>query len=199
MSFSEKIYHFLLRAYPHDYRGRYGEPMEQLFRDRLREVHTIAGLAALWARTLVDWAVSVPVHYWERTTPHPHRWNVGSLDPARRCIFFARSEASSFSRREINLEHLLLGILRQEPSLVADAGAVVRAIEAHEPAGRRIPPMEDLRLSQETIRVWEGARETAHRAGRREVTPRDLAVGILRQTDTFAARLLRENTPGRSE
>ena len=46
--------------------------MEQLFRDRLREVRTFAGLAVLWARTLADWAVSVPARHWERATPHMH-------------------------------------------------------------------------------------------------------------------------------
>jgi hypothetical protein len=192
MSFSEKLYRFLIRAYPRRYRTRYAEPMEQLFRDRLRNVHTVAGLTALWVRTLADWVVSVPVRYWERVAPHPHHLIFDSLDPARQCLFMAGREASSFSRREIKLEHLLLGILRQEPSLVPDAEAVVRAIEANEPASRRDPPMEDLRLSTETVRVWEAAKQIALTAGRREVTPRDLAAGILREPDTLAARLLRE-------
>ena len=58
MSFSEKIYHFLLRAYPRAYCERYAEPMEQLFRDRLREVRSFPDLVALWMRTLADWTVS---------------------------------------------------------------------------------------------------------------------------------------------
>src|SRR5579872_2494532 len=97
MSFSEKMYRFLLRAYPRDYRGRYAEPMEQLFRDRLRRVDGLGDLAALWGRTLADWAVSVAARHWERVTRHTNFL----ADPARRCLFFARSEASSFSRREI--------------------------------------------------------------------------------------------------
>ncbi len=194
MSFSEKAYRFLLRAYPRKYRSKYAEPMEQLFRDRLREADTLADLAALWVRTLADWAVSVLKRYWEVARPRTHAHpDFGSLDAARRCLFFARHEASSFSRYEITLEHLLLGILRQEPSLVPEAEAVVRAIEANEPAGRRTPPMEDLRLSRETVRVWEGARDIAHTAGRQEVAPRDLVAGILRETNTLAARLLREH------
>jgi ATP-dependent Clp protease ATP-binding subunit ClpA len=168
--------------------------MEQLFRDSRREVHTFAGLAALWARTLADWAVSVPARHWERATPH---LDFNSLDPYRRCIFFARSEASSFSRREITLEHLLLGILRQEPSLVPEAAreTMVRALEADEPAGRRIPPMEDLRLSRASIRAAIAANVFAQTAGRKEVAPRDLVAGILREPNTLAARLLREHMP----
>lgn len=52
MSFSEKMYRILLRAYPRDYQSRYAEPMQQLFRDGPREVHNRTDLTALWARTL---------------------------------------------------------------------------------------------------------------------------------------------------
>lgn len=92
------------------------------------------------------------------------------------------------------MEHLLLGIRREEPSLVSGVAleAVVREIEASEPAGRRVPPMEDLRLAGEVIRVIGAAREIAFTAGRREVSPADLAEGILREESTVAARLLRE-------
>ncbi len=193
MSFSERAYHILLLAYPRHYQSIYAEPMQQLFRDRLREVRSISELLTLWVRTLADWAVSVPKQYWEGATPHPHP-HLASLDPGRQCMFFARHEASSFSRDEIKLEHLLLGVLRQEPSLVHDAQAVVRAIESNEPAGRRLPPMEDLRLSWEAIRVWEAASKLVRAEGR-QVTPRDLVAGILREKDTLAARLLREHSP----
>lgn len=191
MSFSEKVYRILLLAYPSHYRSIYAEPMQQLFRDRLREVHSISALSTLWARTVADWAVSVPKQYWEGATPHPHL-DFASLDSGRRCMFFARHEASSFSRDEIKLEHLLLGVLRQEPSAVHDAQGVVRAIEASEPAGRRPPPIEDLRCSWETIRVWDSASKLARAEGR-QVAPRDLVAGILREKDTLAARLLREH------
>ncbi len=193
MSLSEKMYRVLLRAYPRDFRSRYAASMEQLFRDRLRQVHSFAGLLALWRRMLADWAVSVPACYWERTGSHSGFHPLAN--PARRCVLFARSEASSFSRREITVEHLLLGVLREDRSLVPEAAveAVIRAIEASEPAGRRIPPMEDLRLAGEAIRAIDAAREIARTLGRREVSPADLAAGILREQDTLAARLLREH------
>ena len=166
MSFSERVYRILLVAYPRRYRRVYAEPMQQLFCDRLHEVHSFAQLSVLWVRTLSDWAVSVVVQHWEGSAPDL-RAHLASADAARRCIFFAREEASSFSRNEISLEHLLLGVLRQEPSIARDADAVVRAIEADQQSGRRVPPMEDLRLSRETVRVWEGAREIARVAGGR--------------------------------
>jgi len=191
MRISERLYRTLLRAYPRAYQRRYAEPMEQLFRDRLRETHSLPDRLRLWLQTLADWAVSVPREYWEAWTHQSaHRLHSGA---ARQCMFFARSETSSFSRREIKLEHLLLGMLREEPSLVADVASVIHEIESHEPSGQRIPPMEDLRLSRETMRVWVAAAAIARAAGRRQATPRDLAAGILRETDTLAARLLRDH------
>jgi hypothetical protein len=52
--------------------------------------------------------------------------------------------------------------------------------------------MEELRLADETIQVVAAAKEIARTAGRRQVSPTDLARGILRQENTLAARLLRE-------
>jgi len=91
---------------------------------------------------------------------------------------------------------LLLGVLRQEPSLVPEVAreAVVRAIEANEPAVRRSHTIaKDLRLSRQTFRVVTAAKEIAHMAGRGEIAPRDLLAGIRREPDTLAARLLREH------
>jgi hypothetical protein len=136
MSISEKIYRFLIRAYSRDYRSRYADPMEQLFRDRLRDVRGFAELMTLWGRTLADWVVSVPASYWAAGTPNGPFSSFG--DPARRCIFFARCEASSFSGNEVTVNHLLLGILRQQPALVSETAleTMVRTVEAEEPLGR---------------------------------------------------------------
>ncbi len=192
MSISHKAYRLLLRAYPHRYRIRYAEPMEQLFRDQFRESRTFARRAALWARTLADWAISVPARHWEREPPH----FAVSADPFRRCIFFACCEACSFSRTEIAPEHLLLGILHQQPSLIPGAAreAVVRALEDDEPSiRRRFARAKDLRLSWASRRALVAAEEIAHADGRSGIAPRDLMAAILRETDTLAARLLREH------
>ena len=210
MSISEKIYRFLIRAYSHDHRCRYAGPMEQLFRDRLREVHGFAGLLALWGRTLTDWVVSVPASYCGAgavSTPY------GAFgDPARRCIFFARCEASSFSRDEVTVNHLLLGVLRMQPALVPGMAleTIRRTIEAEEPLGRCLPlnlypharhPMKtasvvspgEIELGEEATRAVTVATEIAHTAGRQKVTPVDLAAAILQGSDSLAARLLREH------
>jgi hypothetical protein len=207
MSISEKMYRFLIRAYSCDYRSRYAGPMEQLFRDRLREVCGFAELIALWGRTLADWVASVPASYWAAGTPNTPFSSFG--DPARRCIFFARCEASSFGRNEVTVNHLLLGILRQQPALVSGVVAletVVRTIEAEEPLGRRLPlilnphahpfkvfsPVAPVELGEEATRVVTAATEIAHTAARQEVGPADLATAILQGPSSLAARLLRE-------
>jgi hypothetical protein len=206
MSISEKIYRLLIRAYSSDYRGRYAGPMEQLFRDRLRETHGFAELIALWGRTLADWVVSVPASYWSAGAPNTPFSSFG--DPARRCIFYARCEAGSFVRNEVTVNHLLLGILRQQPALVPGVALeiMVRTIEAEEPLGRRLPlilnphahPFKafssaaSVELGEEATRVVTAATEIAHRAARQEVAPADLATAILQEPSSLAARLLRE-------
>jgi hypothetical protein len=208
MSVSEKLYRFLIRAYSPEYRGRYAAPMEQLFRDRLRETRGLAGWIILWGRTLADWVTSVPPSYWTAHIPEGPFSSFG--DPARRCIFFARCEAGSFARNEVTLNHLLLGILRQQRTLVSDLARekILRAIEADEPSGRRIPPIlnphalsfksrsrfgpGNIELGEEALGVVTAAIGLAHTAGRNTVEPADLATAILQGPDSLAARLLRE-------
>ena len=45
----------------------------------------------------------------------------------------------------------------------------------------------------EALRAIDAARQIAHTAGRRDISPADLARGILREKNTLAARLLREH------
>jgi ATP-dependent Clp protease ATP-binding subunit ClpA len=187
--------------------------MEQLFRDRLREVRGFAKLMALWGGTLADWMVSVPASYWAAGAPNRPFSSFGN--PARNCIFFARCEANSFSGSVVTVNHLLLGILRQQPALVPETAleTMVRTIEAEEPLGRcrplilnphanrlRVPALVgpgNLELGEEASRVVTAATGTAHTAGRQEVTPADLATAILCETNSLAARLLREHMPDR--
>ena len=57
---SEKIYQLLLTAYPAEHRRKYGEPMVQLFRDRmLRDGDGVRSLA-VWAHTIVDLMRTAP-------------------------------------------------------------------------------------------------------------------------------------------
>jgi hypothetical protein len=192
MTLSERIYRFLLRAYPARYREQYGEPMACCFRDQLRAAGTPVAFARLWARTMCDLACTVPGHRLRL-----HATPCVFSEAFRQSIFMARAEASSFGRREITVEHLLLGLLREDERLRQQLGparvaAIVQALEAAENVPRRPPPMEDLRLSLAARRVYDVARFYGMASEDRRVELKDLRRAILAQKDSLAARLLRE-------
>lgn len=205
MRFSERVYRMLLKTYPERYRRRYEGPMEQLFADQLRAANSPKKLSMLWLRTIADLVRTLPARHAEM--PHslyglenaqgipPVSWSLG----ARKSIFFARCEASSFSRKWITTEDLLLGILREDPQVREMAGGAVavesmrREIEAREIEQRRVPPSEDLPLNGVSRSALALAIEEAPRSAAPEATPRHLLAGILQQEQTFAAQLLRRH------
>ena len=55
---SERVYRALLLAYPSEHRREYGEPMAQLFRDRMRRDGRGLRTLVVWARMIFDLAGS---------------------------------------------------------------------------------------------------------------------------------------------
>jgi hypothetical protein len=60
---SEKIYAFLLRLFPSQFRETYGEEALLLFRDRARDETGLSSRARLWFDLLADLVISVPREY----------------------------------------------------------------------------------------------------------------------------------------
>jgi hypothetical protein len=187
---AEWIYRLMLRAYPVNFRRQYEMPMMQHFRDQRRSTKVLP----FWWRIAWDWVRTVPARHWERLWPsHGHsRLSV----PVRDAMFFARLEASSFGRREISVEHLLLGLLRNDEALRTAFGpegvsGAVREIEASEAVSRRTPPREELPLSAESKRVVGLALLEAQAVAEPQVTASHLVRAILQQEPTLAAGLLR--------
>jgi hypothetical protein len=60
---SEKIYTWLLRLYPSQFREAYGEEALQLFRDRMRDERGFFARPRLWLDLPADLAISVPLQY----------------------------------------------------------------------------------------------------------------------------------------
>jgi hypothetical protein len=60
---SEKIYTWLLRLFPSQFREAYGEEALQLFRDRVRDEKGFLARLRLWLDLLADLAISVPQQY----------------------------------------------------------------------------------------------------------------------------------------
>ena len=120
-------------------------------------------------------------------------------DPARRVIFFARYEASQFRSPAIDTVHLLLGMLRESHQLItllAGSDAVkglMDRIRQESPVGKeKISLSADLPVSEAAIRVLQSTAEEADQLGSRTIKPEHLLLGLFRDADTLAARILQE-------
>jgi hypothetical protein len=120
-------------------------------------------------------------------------------EPARRTIFFARYEACQFGSPYIEAEHLLLGILREDKALAnpflpshATVASIRKQIEGHTTRGEKVSITVDLPLSYEYQRVLAHASEEAERFDHKQIGTAHLMVGLLREEQCFAARMLRE-------
>jgi ATP-dependent Clp protease ATP-binding subunit ClpC len=130
--------------------------------------------------------------------------------PARRLIFFARYEAQQHSSPTIDPEHLLLAFFREQgpfikvaaPSLTRDQAE--RVVVAHK-RPQTVTLVEriltrwfgasvsvDLPLSNSSKRVLAYTAEEGERLGDRAIRTGHLFLGLIREKDTPAARLLAE-------
>lgn len=111
-------------------------------------------------------------------------------EKARRVMFFARYEASQYGSAHIETEHLLLGVLREDPRLLNWEPGVRREIEAEMKIRERVSTSVEVPLSQECIHVLNYAAEEAAKMGNRRVEPAHLLLAILREEKCLAARFL---------
>ncbi len=116
-------------------------------------------------------------------------------EKARRVIFFARYEASQFGSPVIDTEHLLLGILRETTQITrmlpAGAPESIRAqIDARFKIREKVSTSIDLPLSNAAKRVLAYGAEEAERLNYRHIGSEHLFVGLLREENSLAAKLL---------
>ena len=117
-------------------------------------------------------------------------------EKARRIIFFARYEASQYGSRYIEIEHLLLGILRECPKmfpklLPKDLQTEIRdEIEKHSTPGARISKSAEVPLDQDSRKGLNFAAEIADSLGHHMIEPEHLLAGILRIKKGLAAQTL---------
>ncbi|MCU1321194.1 MAG: ATPase domain protein [Acidobacteriaceae bacterium] len=118
-------------------------------------------------------------------------------EKARRVIFFARYEASHYGSPDIETEHLLLGVLREDKPLTARflktpgaADSIRQQIDDHATVREAIPTSVDLPLSKESIHVLHYAAEEAQRLSHPHIGTEHLLLGLLREEKCFAAELL---------
>jgi len=117
-------------------------------------------------------------------------------EKARRVVFFGRYEASEAGSRSIEIEHILLGMLREAPGLfVAQDGtpkktAIEATIRSRLATGPRISASVDLPLSEECKQLVYKAVSEAERWGSRHVDVEHFVAAMLRERGSSAARLL---------
>jgi ATP-dependent Clp protease ATP-binding subunit ClpC len=116
---------------------------------------------------------------------------------ARRVIFFARYEASHYGSPQIETEHLLLGLLREEKSVSlwvpkALPETIRQRIDAATMTRPPIPTNVDLPLSTEARRVLGFAAEEADRLANKDIGTQHLLLALLDEDKCFASNLLRE-------
>ena len=120
-------------------------------------------------------------------------------EKARRVIFFARYEASQFGSPDIETEHLLLGLLREDKALTnrflrshASVETIRKQIEGRSPIREKVSTSVDLPLSQECKRVLAYAAEEAERLSHKYIGTEHLLLGLLRDDKCLAAEILHE-------
>jgi ATP-dependent Clp protease ATP-binding subunit ClpC len=119
-------------------------------------------------------------------------------EKARRVMFFARFEACQFGAPQIEPEHLLLGLIREDKKLTERffhrAGANVESIrseiENRTAARERASTQGDLPLSEETIRALKFAAEESETLGNHHIGTEHLLLGLLREENSIAAEVL---------
>jgi ATP-dependent Clp protease ATP-binding subunit ClpA len=118
-------------------------------------------------------------------------------EKARRVIFFARYESSQYGTPQIESEHLLLGLIREDRLILKRCAEhlfneeeIRAAIDKMTPAGKRTSTSVDLPVSNECKRILAFAAEESVRAGADFVDTEHLLLGILREENCCAARLL---------
>jgi ATP-dependent Clp protease ATP-binding subunit ClpA len=116
---------------------------------------------------------------------------------ARRAIFFAHYEASQFGSPNIETEHLLLGLLHEAHTAdrrflgsEISRESIREEIKAHKVMCERTSIGLDLPFTNECKRALAYAAEEAHRLGNKHIGTEHLLLGLLREEDSFAARML---------
>jgi len=115
---------------------------------------------------------------------------------ARRVIFFARYEASSYGSHTIETEHLLLGLGREDKNFLRyfalSEGDLLSKVEALITKKPKISTSIDLPLTDECKRILAYANEEAERLNHRHIGTEHLLLGMLRESGCLAARVLGE-------
>ena len=116
---------------------------------------------------------------------------------ARKVVFYAQEEAQKFGEGYVSTEHLLLGILREDHSsagqvLTAAGISAIKvrlAVESQLPKGDARPP-QDMTLTPRAKRVIDLAYDEARHLNHNYIGTEHLLLGLIREGDGLAGRVL---------
>jgi ATP-dependent Clp protease ATP-binding subunit ClpC len=120
-------------------------------------------------------------------------------EQARRVLFFARAAVSEMGSRQVQPEHLLLGIIREGKGeayallfakLGVDPIAVANDIESQIARRPRFDESIEVPISRSARRALIEAVEEADRLEHREIGTEHLLLGILRQAESVPTLIL---------
>ena len=117
-------------------------------------------------------------------------------ETARRCIFFAQQSATQYGSQTIETEHFLLGILHEDPNVIGrflpskTAKDIRIEVEKHI-AKRNVSTSIDIPLSLHCKRILTYTAEEAVRLGHRHIDVGHLLIGVVREEDGIAGKILR--------
>jgi quercetin dioxygenase-like cupin family protein len=119
-------------------------------------------------------------------------------EPARRVLFFARYEASRLGQISIEIEHLLLALIREEKGIMGAIFARAHIapdelredIEGKLPFQTKLAESVEIPFSSESKRVLQSAAEEADRLLHTHIGAEHLLLGLLREQDSVAASVL---------
>ncbi len=119
---------------------------------------------------------------------------------AKRVLFLARYEASQLGGQVIGTEHLLLGLLKEQDDITreifsrlnTDMELLRTELEGHEEARTKISSSVEIPFSEETKRVLSYAEEEAERLMHPYIGTEHLLLGLLREENSTAGRLMFE-------
>ena len=114
-------------------------------------------------------------------------------------IFFARYEASQFGSDMIETQHLLLGLMREDPYIINRfsfshrlSESIRNEIERRIVVDKKSSVSVDLPLSDECKRILEYSTEEAEAVTHRDIGTEHLLLGIMREETGIAAQILAE-------
>ena len=114
-------------------------------------------------------------------------------------IFFARYEVSEFGAKSLDTEHLLLGLVREDQTLISrflpahvSQDDIRKQIEEHTGRRAKISTNIEVPLSDEAAKVLEYAAEESDELSHGYIGTEHLLLGLLRKTNSLAERILRE-------